>query len=75
MPSGGSTSSISPSRRHRVWLRGPAAPRAAPGAPAISHNRRLPGRSASCVLAENVLACPCGGRRTVTAFVVDTKGY
>jgi len=24
------------------------------------------------VFAQDVLACPCGGRRTVTAFVVDT---
>jgi hypothetical protein len=30
------------------------------------------GRPATPRLLDDVLACPCGGRRTVTAFVVDT---
>jgi hypothetical protein len=51
-----------------------ASPRCpAPGAPASSGRRRLPWADLlRRVFAQDVLACPCGGRRTVTAFVVDT---
>ena len=45
----------------------------APGPPASSRRRRLPWADLlRRVFAQDVLACPCGGRRTVTAFVVDT---
>ena len=52
----------------------PASPRCpAPGAPASSGRRRLPWADLlRRVFAQDVLACLCGGRRTVTAFVMDT---
>ena len=52
-----------------------ASPRcSAPAAPIALRARRLPWADLlRRVFAEDVLACPCGGRRGVTAFVTDER--
>jgi hypothetical protein len=45
-----------------------------PGVPTSSRARRLPWADLlRRVFAEDVLHCPCGGHRSVTAFVVDER--
>jgi hypothetical protein len=45
-----------------------------PGVPTSTRARRLPmGRLLRRVFAKDVLHCPCGGHRSVTAFVVDER--
>jgi len=44
------------------------------GPPAVSRHRRLPwAELLRRVFAEDVLACACGGRRTVVVFVADAN--